>query len=83
MPEGFEPAADSVDPLAARARSERLDGIARLPRALDSDKRERRCCSPIIAASAAKRWRGLRRADGYDPDLASLQPTGSAGSSGT
>jgi RNA polymerase sigma-70 factor, ECF subfamily len=40
MPEGFEPAAESVDPLAARARSERLAALLSCLGGLDSDKRE-------------------------------------------
>lgn len=40
MPEGFEPAAESVDPLAARARSERLAALLACLGKLDADKRE-------------------------------------------
>jgi len=40
MPEGFEPAAESVDPLAARARSERLTALIACLGKLDADKRE-------------------------------------------
>jgi RNA polymerase sigma-70 factor (ECF subfamily) len=40
MPEGFEPAAESVDPLAARARSERLAALLSCLGALDAEKRE-------------------------------------------
>jgi RNA polymerase sigma-70 factor (ECF subfamily) len=40
MPEGFEPAAETVDPLAARARSERLAALLACLGNLDADKRE-------------------------------------------
>jgi RNA polymerase sigma-70 factor (ECF subfamily) len=40
MPEGFEPAAESVDPLASRARSERLTALLACLSALEADKRE-------------------------------------------
>jgi len=40
MPEGFEPAAETVDPLAARARSERLVALLACLGHLDADKRE-------------------------------------------
>ena len=40
MPEGFEPAAETVDPLAGRARSERLAALLACLGALDADKRE-------------------------------------------
>ncbi len=39
MPAEFEPAADEVDPLAARDRSERLTALLDCLRALDEDKR--------------------------------------------
>jgi RNA polymerase sigma-70 factor (ECF subfamily) len=40
MPEGFEPAADTVDPLAARDRSERLAALIACLGNLEADKRE-------------------------------------------
>ena len=40
MPEGFEPAAEAVDPLAARARSERLSALLECLGALEADRRE-------------------------------------------
>ena len=40
MPEGFEPAAETVEPLAARARSERLAALLACLGNLDPDKRE-------------------------------------------
>src|SRR5271163_2252764 len=39
MPEGFEPAADTVDPLAARERSEGLVKLLNCLQALDEEKR--------------------------------------------
>ena len=67
MPEGFEPAAETVDPLAARARSEQPVGAARLPRRARSRNGAKWCCSPITAASAARRWR--RRFDRPVPTI--------------
>jgi RNA polymerase sigma-70 factor (ECF subfamily) len=40
MPEGFEPAAEFVDPLARRAASEQLTALMRCLDALDDEKRE-------------------------------------------
>jgi len=40
MPEGFEPAAEEVDPLGARDRSERLSALMNCLQALDEEKRE-------------------------------------------
>ena len=40
MPEGFEPAAEEVDPLGARDRSERLGALMECLKALDEEKRE-------------------------------------------
>jgi RNA polymerase sigma-70 factor (ECF subfamily) len=40
MPEGFEPAAEDVDPLAARDRSERLTALLECLKGLDEEKRE-------------------------------------------
>ena len=40
MPEGFEPAADAVDPLASRERSERLTALMRCLQTLDAQKRQ-------------------------------------------
>jgi RNA polymerase sigma-70 factor (ECF subfamily) len=40
MPDGFEPAAEEVDPLAARERSERLAALLDCLRALDDNRRE-------------------------------------------
>jgi RNA polymerase sigma-70 factor (ECF subfamily) len=40
MPEGFEPAAETVDPLAARSRSERLAALIACLGNLEADKRE-------------------------------------------
>jgi RNA polymerase sigma-70 factor (ECF subfamily) len=40
MPDGFEPAAEYVDPLAARERSERLAALLDCLRGLDENKRE-------------------------------------------
>jgi RNA polymerase sigma-70 factor, ECF subfamily len=40
QPDGFEPAADEVDPLAARERSEGLAAVLRCLQALDEEKRE-------------------------------------------
>jgi RNA polymerase sigma-70 factor (ECF subfamily) len=40
MPEGFEPAAETVDPLAGRARSERLAALLACLGNLEADKRE-------------------------------------------
>jgi len=40
MPEGFEPAADEVDPLAARDRSERLAALLDCLGTLDEEKRD-------------------------------------------
>jgi len=40
MPDGFEPAAETVEPLAARARSERLAALLACLGNLDADKRE-------------------------------------------
>ena len=57
MPEGFEPAAETVDPLAARARSERLAALLACL-GISTPTSAKRCCSPITAASAATRWRG-------------------------
>ncbi len=39
LPESFEPAADDVDPLAARERSERLAALINCLQALDEEKR--------------------------------------------
>jgi RNA polymerase sigma-70 factor (ECF subfamily) len=39
QPEGFEPAAEEVDPLAARERSERLGALVACLKALDEEKR--------------------------------------------
>ena len=54
QPEGFEPAADEVDPLAARERSEGLAALIDCLQGLDEEKRAF-SCSPIIAARAARR----------------------------
>jgi RNA polymerase sigma-70 factor (ECF subfamily) len=40
MPAGFEPAAEAVDPLAGRARSERLSSLLDCLGALEADRRE-------------------------------------------
>ena len=40
MPEGFEPAADEVDPMASRERSERLAALIDCLKALDEERRE-------------------------------------------
>jgi RNA polymerase sigma-70 factor (ECF subfamily) len=40
MPEGFEPAAEEVDPLGPRDRSERLTALMRCLQTLDEEKRE-------------------------------------------
>jgi RNA polymerase sigma-70 factor (ECF subfamily) len=40
MPAGFEPAAETVDPLAARARSERLSSLLDCLGGLEADRRE-------------------------------------------
>lgn len=40
MPEGFEPAADDVDPLASRDRSERLAALLECLRGLGDERRE-------------------------------------------
>jgi RNA polymerase sigma-70 factor (ECF subfamily) len=40
MPVGFEPAAEEVDPLGARDRSERLSALMNCLQALDEEKRE-------------------------------------------
>jgi RNA polymerase sigma-70 factor (ECF subfamily) len=40
MPEGFEPAAEEVDPLAARDRSERLSALMSCLETLDEEKRD-------------------------------------------
>ena len=40
MPEGFEPAAEEVDPLASRDRSERLTALLDCLKTLDDEKRE-------------------------------------------
>lgn len=40
MPEGFEPAAEDVDPLAARDRSERLSALLECLRGLGEERRE-------------------------------------------
>ena len=40
MPEGFEPAAESVDPLGAREASEQLQALLQCLESLDGDKRE-------------------------------------------
>ncbi len=40
MPEGFEPAAEEVDPLASRERSERLAALLDCLKTLDEEKRE-------------------------------------------
>ena len=39
QPEGFEPAADDIDPLAARERSEELTALVDCLKALDEEKR--------------------------------------------
>src|SRR5450631_4481059 len=52
MPEGFEPAAEPVDPLAARERSEGLTALVDCLKALDEEKR---------AAVLLPYSRGLRR----------------------
>jgi len=39
LPESFEPAADEVDPLAARERSEALAALVKCLQALDEEKR--------------------------------------------
>jgi RNA polymerase sigma-70 factor (ECF subfamily) len=39
LPEGFEPAADDVDPLAPRERSEALSAVLKCLEALDAEKR--------------------------------------------
>jgi len=40
MPEGFEPAAEEIDPLGARDRSERLTALLDCLKGLDEEKRE-------------------------------------------
>ena len=40
MPEGFEPAAEEVDPLGARDRSERLSALMSCLQTLDEEKRD-------------------------------------------
>lgn len=40
MPEGFEPQAETVDPLAGRENSEALSALMRCLKALDEEKRE-------------------------------------------
>ena len=40
MPEGFEPAAEEVDPLGARDRSERLSALMNCLQTLDEEKRD-------------------------------------------
>jgi RNA polymerase sigma-70 factor (ECF subfamily) len=40
MPEGFEPAAEDVDPLGARDRSERLSALMNCLQTLDEEKRD-------------------------------------------
>ena len=40
MPEGFEPAAEAVDPLGARDRSERLSALMSCLQTLDEEKRD-------------------------------------------
>ena len=40
MPEGFEPAAEQIDPLGVRDRSERLTALTKCLEALDEEKRE-------------------------------------------
>ncbi len=40
MPEGFEPAAEEVDPLGARDRSEKLTALMNCLKSLDEEKRE-------------------------------------------
>jgi RNA polymerase sigma-70 factor (ECF subfamily) len=40
MPEGFEPAAEEVDPLGARDRSERLSALMKCLQTLDEEKRD-------------------------------------------
>jgi len=58
MPESFEPAAEPIDPLAARDRSERLAALIACLERLDDDKRAI-LISPITTAQAARR--SLRR----------------------
>ena len=40
MPEGFEPAAEEIDPMASRERSERLAALIDCLKALDEERRE-------------------------------------------
>ena len=40
MPEGFEPAAEEVDPLASRDHSEQLSALLNCLETLDEEKRE-------------------------------------------
>ena len=52
MPEGFEPAAEEVDPLGARDRSERLSALMSCLRDARRGKARGHLCSPITGVSS-------------------------------
>ena len=79
QPEGFEPAAEEIDPLAARERSEGLTALVDCLKALDEEKR----AIVLLAYYRGLEPRGARealrapRAD--DQDLAPSQPCAAQG----
>ncbi len=79
QPEGFEPAAEEIDPLAARERSEGLTALVDCLKALDEEKRA------VVLAGLLSRFeprgarQALRAARADDQDLAPSQSCAAQG----
>ena len=82
LPESFEPAADEVDPLAARERSEALAALVNCLQALDEEKRAVVLLAYYRGWSSRGARQALRAARADDQDLAASQPCATEGLSG-
>ena len=74
LPESFEPAADEVDPLAARERSEGLVALLNCLQALDEEKRASRVAGLLPRFEPRGAREALRAASADDQDVAASQP---------
>ena len=79
QPEGFEPAAEEVDPLAARERSEGLAALVDCLKALDEEKRAIVLLAYYRGSEPRGARQALRAARADDQDLAPSQPCAAQG----
>ena len=79
QPEGFEPAAEEIDPLAARERSEGLTALVDCLKALDEEKRAIVLLAYYRGSEPRGARQALRAAGADDQDLASSQSRAAQG----